>query len=106
MGKKNESPLQFLLDKLNENITSDDISNKELARQMCLADEARAGLLEPGGLPENDWWANEAIDEFSRIIIKANYRVQTSINPDIRMPSLEDQISEELVKMKELKDAA
>lgn len=91
-----ESPLQSLIDKMFFRINEDSVTTKKLAQIIEIAYESREGLLEPGGLPENDWWANQAIKDFTEIIVRANFKAHSIINPGLVTDNLDEQISEAL----------
>jgi hypothetical protein len=87
-------------------IAQPDTKTKKLKEIIVMAVEMRAGLLEPGGLPENDWWANKAIEDFTEVIVRANHRAHQIINPGITMNDLEEQIKEAKAEIPELKKKA
>lgn len=95
-----KNPLQEIIDRLFSKLDDPKISNKSYANLMYIAFESRAGLLEDGGLPENDWWANESIEKFTEFIVKANYKVQKRVNPDITMSSESVQLEEALTEVR------
>lgn len=97
--KKEENPLKSITDKLILMVKEADGDTKKLANIICTVVDLREGLLEPGGLPENDWWAEESIRNFTKIIVEANYIATTKINPDLEIPSLEIQIEEALEEL-------
>jgi hypothetical protein len=101
-----ESPLQSIIDKMLWRIAQPDTKTKKLKEIIVMAVEMRAGLLEPGGLPENDWWANKAIEDFTEVIVRANHRAHQIINPGITMNDLEEQIKEAKAEIPELKKKA
>jgi len=91
------SPLQSLIDKLNSRIEDSVVTTKKLSEIIQMAVESRDGLIEAGNEiehpHENDWWANKAIFDFTEIIVRANYKAQTILNPNIDMGDLQDQIN-------------
>jgi hypothetical protein len=96
MTKFTESPIKSLTDKMFKRITESDVKTSQLAKIIKLAVDCKGGLLEPGGLPENDWWAHQGIKDFTEIIVRANYKAHTILNPGLVPNDLEDQIKEAL----------
>lgn len=77
-------------------ISEKNVPTNKLAKVIEIAASAREGLLIPGGLPEHDWWADQAIKNFTEIIIRANFVAQTILNPEIVMDDVESQVSKAL----------
>lgn len=96
MAKFTKSPIKSLTDKMFERIAEPNVKTSKLAEIIKLAYECKEGLLEPGGLPENDWWAHQGIKDFTEIIVRANYKAHTILNPGLVPDDLEDQIKEAL----------
>jgi hypothetical protein len=96
-----ESPLQGLIDKMYLRINDPEVTTKKLAEIIELAYEGREGLLESEGeAPENDWWAHKAIEDYTKIIVIANYKAQRKINPNIEIGDLDEQIEDALKEVK------
>lgn len=96
MVKIKESPVKSITDKMFYRINEPDVKTSKLSQIIRMAYEMREGLLEPGGLPEHDWWAHQAIKDFTEIIVRANYKAHTILNPGLVMDDLEEQIKEAL----------
>ncbi len=91
---KEESPLQSLIDKMYLRINDPNVKTKKLAEIIEMAYEMREGLLEPGGLPENDWWANKAILDYTEIIVRANHKAQKILNGNLVPDDCEDEVKQ------------
>lgn len=96
------SPIQSLIDKMEMRINDPDVKTSKLAEIIKMAFECREGLLEPGGLPENDWWAHQAIRDFTKIIVTANYKAHQILNPGLEMDDLETQLKDAMIDANKL----
>lgn len=92
--KEPESPLQSFIDTMNKKINKSDVSTKKLAEVIEMAVGCREGLLQPGGHPDNDCWANKSIKDFTEIIVKANFKAHTIINPGLVPDNLDQQLKD------------
>lgn len=97
----NESPLQSIIDNMFSKINDENITTKELAQIIGFAYELREGLLEPGGLPDNDWWVNQAIKDYTEIIVRANFKAHNMLNPGLVPDNLDEQIKDALTEISE-----
>jgi len=95
-----ESPLQGVIDKMFMRINEPDVKTKKLSEIIEMAYEMREGLLEPGGDPDNDWWAHKSIEDFTEIIVRANHKAQTILNPGLVPDNCEDEVEEALVDIR------
>jgi hypothetical protein len=59
----------------------------------------REGLLE-GGLPENDWWAHKGIEDFTEIIVRANHKAHSILNPGVVPDNCEDEVKDALTEIR------
>lgn len=89
-----ESPLQGIIDKMFMRINEPDVKTKKLAEIIEMAYEMREGLLEPGGHPDNDWWAHKAIIDFTEIIVRANHKAQKMLNGKLVPDDCEDEVKQ------------
>jgi hypothetical protein len=96
MPKFEKSPLKKLTDRMFLRISESDIKTSKLSEIIQMACDMREALLEVDGRPENDWWKNQAIKDFTEVIVRGNYKAQTILNPGIVMDDLEDQVKEAL----------
>jgi len=87
-----ESPMKGIIDKMFMRIAEPDVKTKKLAQIIEIAYESREGLLEERGLPEHDWWADQAVLDFTEIIVRANYRAHKILNGDLVPDNLEEQL--------------
>lgn len=96
MAKFKKSPLKSLTDKMFFRINESDVKTSKLSQIIQMACDMRNTLLKVDGVPENDWWRNQAIKDFTEIIVRANYKAHTILNPGIVIDDLEEQIKEAL----------
>lgn len=94
MKEKEESPLKGLTDKMFMRIAEQNVKTKKLAQIIEIAYDSREGLLEERGLPEHDWWADQAILDFTEIIVRANFKAHQIINPGLGPDNLDQQLEE------------
>lgn len=100
-----QSPIQVLIDRMNIRLNEPDVKTKKLAEIISIASDCRAELLEPGGHPDNHWWANQGIRDFTKIIVTANFKAHRILNPDLVMDDLDTQINEAINEVDKLIDA-
>jgi hypothetical protein len=100
-----ETVLTSILEKMNQRIAEEDVSNQKLAQIIGMAVDMREGLFEIASEKEKGKFNLEGMEEdaeeLTRVIVRANYKAQRRINPNIPMPSVEEQI-EEALQSKEL----
>ncbi len=94
------SPLQGLIDKMYSRINEDNVATKKLSQIIQMAYEMREGLLEceraGNNNPDNDWWAEKAINDYTEIIVRANHKAHKILNGDLIPDNLEEEIKEAL----------
>lgn len=98
-----ESPLDTAIATLNSYIEEPEITTKRLADIITMSVGFMDGLidgLKDFGPNENDEWAKNDVLRFKEIIIRANYKAHTILNPWLEMPPLEEQIAEGLAESK------
>lgn len=97
-----KSPLQSFVNKMNKRLNESNVTTQKLKQIIEFAHEGRAGLLQPGGHSDSDWWANKAINDFTEIIVRANFKAHQILNPDLVPDDLDEQIKNALLDSEKL----
>lgn len=96
-----ESPMQFLIDKMYLRLNDPEVKTSKLSEIIQICYECREGLLEPGGHPDNRWWADQGLRDFTEIIVRANFKAHQILNPTIVIDDLDEQLKQALDEINE-----
>ncbi len=105
--KKNETALQSVIDKFNERLKQHEANgySTKVGDNLAVAAEFREGLFEsyydPDCLDKED--IKYEILEFTKIIIRLNNVAQKHFNPQVTMPSVEEQLADGIETEEQLK---
>jgi len=94
-----DSHFQSIIEKLKACIAEENTTPSQLAKIITMAVEIKESLEGTGTLPENKEWVDKTIKDFLEIIVRANYKAHTILNPWLEMPPVEEQVAEALKKV-------